>query len=425
MKRGAVISGLVLSLVVCGQPNAVRAQTPSDSVARDMCASCHEALPMERLSQPVTRYQADDIHAQRGLGCVSCHGGDPSAPGFASMDPRKGFVGRPVGRQVVQVCGRCHADAAFMRQYNPALRVDQVTEYSASIHGQRLFGMGDEKVATCSSCHTPHQIQPPSDARSSVAPENVATTCGHCHGDSTYMQEYGIPTDQLDRYRESAHWAALSVEHDRSAPTCNDCHGNHGAAPPGVDWVGNVCGQCHSVMAGYFAASFHSRVFTAMGMPGCAACHGNHAVARTSDTLLGLGEGAVCARCHVEGAGGGIVAAAMRTAIDSLTKDFALADSLLGEAERAGMEVSQPQVDLTNAQTSLLQARTAIHAFSLDSVQHHVDEGLVVTGSSIKRGLAALDDLRFRRVGLGVSTAVIVLLIGGLILRIRQLESGT
>jgi predicted CXXCH cytochrome family protein len=192
-----------------------------------------------------------------------------------------------------------------------------------------------------------------------------------------------------------------------------------------VDWVGNVCGQCHTVMAEYFAASFHSRVFTSMGMPGCAGCHGNHAVARTSDTLLGLGEGAVCARCHVEGAGGGIVASAMRTAIDSLTRDFGLADSLLGEAERAGMEVSQPQVDLTNAQTSLLQARTAIHAFSLDSVQRHVDEGLGVTGSSIERGLAALDDLRFRRVGLGVSTAVIVLLIGGLILKIRQLESGT
>jgi predicted CXXCH cytochrome family protein len=177
-------------------------------------------------------------------------------------------------------------------------------------------------------------------------------------------------------------------------------------------------------MAEYFGASLHSRVFTAMGMPGCAACHGNHGVARTSDSLLGLGEGAVCARCHVEGAGGGITAAAMRSALDSLTGSFALADSLLGEAERAGMEVSQPQFELANAQTALLQARTAVHSFSLDSVQRHVTDGLGVTTSAIERGLAALDDLRFRRIGLGVSTTVIVLLIGGLVLKIRQLERG-
>ena len=78
------------------------------------------------------------------------------------MDPRKGFVGKPAGRQVLQVCGRCHADAAFMRRYNPSLRVDQVTEYSASVHGQRLLGQGDTAVATCVSCHPAHQIRPSS-----------------------------------------------------------------------------------------------------------------------------------------------------------------------------------------------------------------------------------------------------------------------
>jgi hypothetical protein len=36
----------------------------------------------------------------------------------------------------------------------------------------------------------------------------------------------------------------------------------------------------------------------------------------------------------------------------------------------------------------------------------------------------ALDDLRFRRRGLAVSVVVIVALIGGLVLKIRQLERG-
>ena len=414
-------SGAMLALAWALGPSELRGQRAADSVPPDMCAACHVSLPVERLAHPATVF-ADDIHAAKGFGCVACHGGDPTAPGFASMDPRKGFVGKPAGRQVLQVCGRCHADAAFMRRYNPSLRVDQVTEYASSVHGQRLLGQGDTAVATCVSCHPAHQIRPPSDSRSSVAPENVAVTCGACHADTTRMGRYGIPTDQLTRYQASAHWDALSVQGDRSAPTCNDCHGNHGAAPPGVGWVGNVCGQCHSVMADYFAASRHSQIFTAMGVPGCAACHSNHSVMKTDDTMLGLGEGAVCSRCHVEGAGGGVVAAAMRAAIDSLQASFRVADSLLARAEQAGMEVSQPQFELENAQTALLQARTAVHAFVHDSVQRHVDEGLGIAASAIARGHAVLDDLRFRRLGLAVSTGVIVLLIASLILKIRQLE---
>jgi len=32
-----------------------------------------------------------------------------------------------------------------------------------------------------------------------------------------------------------------------------------GAAPPGISWVGNVCGQCHSIMADLFAKSVHEK----------------------------------------------------------------------------------------------------------------------------------------------------------------------
>jgi hypothetical protein len=387
----------------------------------DTCRSCHEALTVERLAAPAKTFP-DDIHAARGFTCADCHGGDPTVAGFGAMDPAKGFIGRPVGREIIQVCGRCHSDAAFMRRYNPALRVDQAAEYATSVHGQRLFTMGDPKVATCVSCHSAHLIRPPDDPRSTVNPVNVARTCGACHADTTYMRPYGIPTNQLELYQKSVHWHALSVGGDRSAPTCNDCHGNHGAAPPGVGWVANVCGQCHSVMADYFAASPHSSIFLKLGIPGCVGCHGNHAIIATADTILGVGPGTVCGRCHVAGAGGGITAAAMRSAIDSLRTDYATADSLLATAEHAGMEVSQPQFDLRSARTALLQARNGVHTFVVDSVSRHVDEGLEITATAIRRGHAALHELRFRRVGLGVSTVIIVLLITGLILKIRQVE---
>jgi len=387
----------------------------------DNCRTCHEVITVERLAGPVKAYPAD-VHATKGFSCAACHGGDPAVAGFEAMDPARGFVGVPTGRTIVQVCGRCHADAGFMHRYNPALRVDQVTEYQTSVHGQRLAQFGDTAVATCASCHPAHGIRPATDPQSSVHPLNVAATCGRCHADSARMARYGIPTDQRDRYRESVHWKALADRGDQSAPTCNDCHGNHGAAPPGVTWVGNVCGQCHAVMADYFARSPHSDIFNRMGVPGCATCHSNHAIAPAGDTLLGVDEGTICGRCHVVGVSGGAVAATMRASLDSLGGAFALADSLLARAERAGMEVSQAQVDLGGARNALVQARAAIHTFRADSVGAYVASGLGVADTAIGRGKKALDDLRFRRVGLGISVGLILLLITGLVLKIRQLR---
>jgi predicted CXXCH cytochrome family protein len=406
---------LVLLLALADPAGAQGGATPEP----DNCRTCHEVISDDRLAGPVRSYSSD-VHAAQGFSCASCHGGDPAVAGFEGMDPGRGFVGVPRGATVIQVCGRCHADAGFMHRYNPALRVDQVTEYRTSVHGQRLGQFGDTAVATCASCHPAHAIRPASDPQSSVHPLNVAATCGRCHADAGRMAGYGIPTDQRDRYGESVHWRALAERGDQSAPTCNDCHGNHGAAPPGVTWVGNVCGQCHAVQAEYFARSPHADIFTRMGVPGCATCHDNHAIAAVGDTLLGVEEGTVCGRCHVAGVSGGAVATAMRAGIDSLGGAYDLADSLLTRAERAGMEVSQAQVDLGGARNALIQARAAVHTFRVDSVSAYVDSGLGVADSAIGRGRKALGELRFRRAGLVISVGLILLLITGLVLKIRQ-----
>jgi predicted CXXCH cytochrome family protein len=408
---------LWLVLILTGRAAAAQGAAAPET---DNCRACHQALD-ERLAGPVTAYAAD-VHAARGFSCAACHGGDPSIAGFDGMDPARGFVGVPRGAVVIQVCGRCHADAGFMHRYNPALRVDQVTEYRTSVHGQRLVQFGDTAVATCADCHLAHAIRPPSDPQSSVHPLNVAATCGRCHADAARMASYGIPTDQREQYGESVHWQALAERGDQSAPTCNDCHGNHGAAPPGVTWVGNVCGQCHAVQADYFARSPHNDIFARMGVPGCATCHENHAIGTAGDTLLGVEEGTFCGRCHVAAVSGGAVAAAMRASIDSLGGAYHLADSLLTRAERAGMEVSQAQVDLGGARNALVQARAAVHTFRVDSVRAYVASGRGVADSAVGRGRKALGELRFRRVGLGVSVGLILLLITGLVLKIRQLR---
>src|SRR6266508_1817763 len=409
------LAGAVL-LALAVWPGSAVAQAPPD-----VCAACHLETGDDRLATPAKEFPGD-IHKAKGFGCVSCHGGDAGASGMEAMDRAKGYIGKPTRQQVAQVCGRCHADAAFMKRYNPSLRVDQVAEYATSVHGRRLRDLGDPNVATCVSCHPAHAIRPPSDPKSSVHPLHVADTCGRCHGDAKYMASYKIPTDQMAKYKTSVHWKAMTDKGDLSAPTCNDCHGNHGAVPPGVNWVGNVCGQCHTVMADLFKKSVHAKAFAEMGNPGCVTCHENHGIQSPSDFMLGLGDKAVCSSCHSADDKGGKTAVDMRGLIDSLSRQTEKAGAILLKADHAGMEVSQAQFDLNGAKDALVKARTAVHSYILAPVKQEVEAGLAISDKVYARGMRAMEELRFRRVWLGVFLVVILALIVGLVMKIRQAD---
>jgi hypothetical protein len=242
MTRYPLVWRLLGLLILTGLLHAPEA---SAQAAVDGCITCHLALPEQHLSSPVTAFRGD-IHNTSGFRCVDCHGGDPSTRDKArAKDPATGYRGKPVGAQIVATCSRCHSDAEFMRKFAPSQRVDQAAEYATSIHGIRLAA-GDQKVATCASCHHAHGIRQVNDARSPVFPTNVAPLCASCHSSAEYMKGHTlpggspIPTTQREDYDKSVHAAALYKQNDLSAPTCNDCHGNHGAAPPGVGAVSNV-----------------------------------------------------------------------------------------------------------------------------------------------------------------------------------------
>jgi hypothetical protein len=406
----------LLAMMFLAPPRSIAAQGQSDS-----CATCHLALGVEKLTQPAELYKTD-VHAAKGFGCAACHGGDPNIMGLEAMDRKKGYIGKPGPSQVVEVCGKCHSDANFMRKYNPSLRVDQVTEYYTSVHGKRLKEQRDPKVATCASCHTPHAIRPPNDSRSSVHPTRVADTCGSCHANAPYMAQYKIPTDQLEKYKQSVHWKMIAQKSDLSAPTCNDCHGNHGAAPPGVSSVVNVCGQCHAVNSELFSKSGHGKIFAQMGIAGCATCHSNHAIVETSDAMLSTGDKSACATCHPPSSTGATLAASMLASIDRLKIGYEKARTLLSDAEHAGMEVSQPLFELNEAKTSLIKARAAIHGFDQAVLDKEVAPGLQVAAKAHARGVRALEELQFRRKGLAISALIIFALVVGLILKIRQMD---
>ena len=410
------LAGLIVLTATASAAGAVPVHAQQET--GDGCIDCHQSLGEERLSQPARAYLETDIHAQRGFGCLACHGPTPE------HDPARGFLAKPTRRRIPELCGRCHSDAAFMRDYNPALRVDQVAEYLTSVHGQRLMEANDTAVATCVNCHPAHQIRPPSQPQSTVHPLNVAGTCATCHADSLLMGPRGVRTDPVQRYRASVHATLLYETGDLSAPTCNDCHGNHGAAPPGVASVRNVCGQCHATMAEQFARSGHVQTFEEAGRPGCVTCHGNHDVQTPSDDFLAERNQDVCRACHDSpGDPHANEFLAMRALIDSLEGEAQRGLATLREAENRGMEVSTALFELDDVGDALIKARSAVHTFHLESVATEVGAGLVVTGAAQVRGQEALDEHGYRRVGLAFSVSIILVLIGGLVFKIRELDA--
>ncbi len=399
--------------------SAVTAQSPTAAPASNSCVDCHLALDDPRVTPPVKSF-ADDVHARAGFTCVFCHGGDlRQEDQEGAHDRRKGFLGKPSPRQIPELCGRCHSDPALMKQYDPSQRVDQLAEYKTSEHGKKL-AEGDTRVAQCASCHLAHGIQPVKDSRSPVSSGKVAATCNRCHGNAALMARYQLPADVYAKWSRSVHHEARVARGDLSAPTCNSCHGNHGAAPPKVSSVANVCGTCHVTFADQFKLSPHWEPFLEMGLPGCVACHENHEILHPTEEFLGEGRESKCSSCHEAGSPGARAAAAMRADLTLLDGEIRRAAGLVDRAAEAGMEVSRVRFDLVNASNALTKARAEVHLFRPSAVHAAVAEGLVTAGKAAGGGEARLKERDFRRRGLFVSLALILISIAALVARIRE-----
>jgi Cytochrome c3 len=411
--------GLCAALAA-GSVAAQSASAPAAPQPANRCVECHLAMDDDTLSPPAKAF-ANDVHARAGFTCAFCHGGDPTQEDQdRAHDPKKGFHGAFTPREIPLLCGKCHSNAAFMKKFNPSLRVDQLSEYRTSKHGQKLFA-GDTHVAQCVSCHGAHGILPVNDSRSPVSSTHIAETCNKCHGDAKLMASYGVRSDVYAQYSKSVHYKAR-LEGDLSAPTCNSCHGNHGATPPEVSSVANVCGTCHAVFAEKFKASPHWEAFLDMGLPGCVTCHGNHAIVRPTDAFLGPPPKGVCADCHEPGSKEAEAAAQMRSDLETLSKETEAARAILKRAAEAGMEVSRHQFELSQADEALTRARADVHFFQTAAVHRDVTDGLKIAHAAHKAGQQALAERDYRRRGLFVSLGLILLSIAALMAKIRQLD---
>jgi len=387
------------------------------------CVKCHSELDGEW--QEPTKHTGEDVHFGRALSCHNCHGGDPTA-GFDG-DPTlahsraKGWTGKPARKDIPAFCARCHADPEFMKKYDPHTRVDQYSEYLTSGHGRRLK-TGDDKVAVCVDCHGAHGIRKVSDPQSGVYPTHLADTCGRCHGDKALMTPYGLPSTPPEDYRKSVHARALYDNGDLSAPTCNDCHGSHGATPPGVQNVSAVCGSCHTREASLFRETEAKRRIDLSDCSQCMVCHSNHAVLKPTDDMLGIGPGSTCTTCHSEGDAQYGYADTMAKSLAGVQARLAEARDLLDGAGRAGVEVGPERFALQAGQDHVVEARVLVHSFDVERFLAATIEGQKVADAGVEAGHRAFDELHFRRNGLWLFLVVVVAVMIALGLKARDLS---
>jgi hypothetical protein len=162
---------LVLALSLAGFDGGVTGQPAAES-----CSSCHAGLEKSALREPATARK--DVHVAAGLGCVACHGGDPTARD-ASAAHGKSFLAQPASSAAaVALCAKCHQKPA-----------------ESYLKGPHHLAKDVPKKPNCVTCHGSHGIQP---ASIDLIGEPL---CVSCH---TYPQAGRIHKALFDAERDVA-----------------------------------------------------------------------------------------------------------------------------------------------------------------------------------------------------------------------------
>jgi hypothetical protein len=172
-----------------------------------------------------------------------------------------------------------------------------------------------------------------------------------------------------------------------------------------------------------YEKSTHKKAFEAASLPGCVVCHSNHGITHATDAKLGTGPDAVCMQCHNPGDACDQARAGLQSSLSRLDEAVKSADSVLRVAESSGMEVSEARLGQDQARDSLTKARVTIHSFRTDLVDQDIQAGLKISAKNLEAGKTAMVERNHRRVGLGMSLIAIGIVLAGLWLYIKKIES--
>ncbi len=351
---GMVSSALISALaIVVLHGRVIAAETESKQIPSDVnsCVLCHATPEFwtgeKRRFYLTPDFLKGDVHAQKGILCHECHGGNPT-----SLDPAVAHSRTPLS-DMTRACGACHKEryaeliqsvhgAVFYgedgigkplncrachtdppHRMQPVGNLDspvrarsqvetcaqcherELAEYTVSGHGRGLFESGLVHSAACADCHSAHAILPAADERSTVHKLHVTETCSQCH---RFVAE---------RLSRSVHGRGSGPGHDaqKSAPggvittrpTCIDCHAGHDFPDPKGASARLVqpdrCGSCHTELHRAYGMSMHGELTRLGYVEGamCSDCHGAHDILPLSDpgSMMAPGNRAqTCGACH-------------------------------------------------------------------------------------------------------------------------------
>jgi uncharacterized protein with PIN domain len=285
------------------------AEVQSSRHVKVACSQCHSGVnvsherPCETITQKVDCSACHTEVAQTYA--ASTHGkllieGDPNAPSCKECHGTHGVLGRlqsaspTFATNIPGLCARCHREGqkAAVRYRGPEHGI--IEAYTESIHGKGLLKSGLTVTATCTNCHTAHDVLPHTDPRSSVNRANVPATCGQCH--------HGIQ----EQFETSVHHTELGKT-DKELPVCNDCHSAHTIRRADADGfkldIMQKCGRCHGEIAKTYFDTYHGKVsqlgYTKTAK--CYDCHGAHDILKVTDPRSHLSRQNVvqtCQKCH-------------------------------------------------------------------------------------------------------------------------------
>lgn len=170
----ALAFALAAAIGVSWAPSRSVAQGKSETSAREVesCIRCHSDPDFLVTHPRIYEYYRDwerSIHAQEGVTCSDCHGGNPNARDarrahaeFAGENEARSAVGFS---RVAETCGDCH---------------DEILDaYRQSKHFAKLKEeKGDRHGPTCVTCHSAMNTL-------TLDVTTVETACARCHKEGT------------------------------------------------------------------------------------------------------------------------------------------------------------------------------------------------------------------------------------------------
>jgi predicted CXXCH cytochrome family protein len=283
-----VLSLLSSPAVTLAQDGGSETEPPEES---QECLVCHDVLEAyttflngeKRDVQVHPETLLSSVHTE--LACQDCHG-DYEFPHENEYESARDFR-----LSWTATCETCHSKESDLA--------------GDSVHALAQQA-GNENAATCTDCHSYHDVQNLTNAE-------ISQTCGTCH------------TSIFDLYKESVHGEAV-LEGNSDAPTCINCHGVHDIQDPTTNLFRVrsplLCATCHEdveMMEKYdisthvfesYVSDFHGTTVTLFEQQSpdaevnqavCYDCHGVHDIRSPDDPesqVIKENLAETCQKCH-------------------------------------------------------------------------------------------------------------------------------